>query len=80
VGEDEVTMKKKKWVELEEEARRVRREHADWDFIEKQPPKIKAALKYYIETGDIRRAAYFSGLDLEDFRELLRKAKIPVVV
>jgi len=63
-----------------DEAKRVRREHADWDFIEKQPPKIKAALKYYIETGDIRRAVYFSGLDLEDFRELLRKAKIPVVV
>jgi len=63
-----------------EEARRVRRECADWDFIERQPPRVRAALKYYVETGDIRRAALFAGLDLEDFRELLRKAKIPVVV
>jgi len=63
-----------------EEARRVRRECADWGFIERQPPRVRAALKYYVETGDIRRAALFAGLDLEDFRELLRKAKIPVVV
>jgi len=80
VGEDEVAVKRRKWAELEEEARRIRRERADWEFIERQPPKIKAALKYYVETGDIRRAAHFSGLDLEDFRELLRRAGIPVVV
>lgn len=70
----------KKWIELEEEARKLRREKANWSFIEKQPPKIRAALKYYIETGDIRRAVYISGVDLEDFRELLRKANIPIVV
>jgi len=35
-----------KWRRLEEEARRIRREEADWKFIEKQPPKIRAALKY----------------------------------
>ncbi|MEM0228101.1 MAG: hypothetical protein QXJ95_06995 [Ignisphaera sp.] len=70
----------KKWIELEEEAKKLRREKANWSFIEKQPPKIRAALKYYIETGDIRRAVYISGVDLEDFRELLRKANIPIVV
>ncbi|MEM2221688.1 MAG: hypothetical protein QW438_03160 [Ignisphaera sp.] len=70
----------KKWIELEEEAKKLRREKANWSFIEKQPPKIRAALKYYIETGDIRRAVYISGIDLEDFRELLRKANIPIVV
>ncbi|MEM2529240.1 MAG: hypothetical protein QXG40_07600 [Ignisphaera sp.] len=63
-----------------EEAKKLRREKANWSFIEKQPPKIRAALKYYIETGDIRRAVYISGIDLEDFRELLRKANIPIVV
>uniref|UniRef100_A0A7J3I8Q4 PaREP6 n=1 Tax=Ignisphaera aggregans TaxID=334771 RepID=A0A7J3I8Q4_9CREN len=67
-------------MELEEEAKKLRREKANWSFIEKQPPKIRAALKYYIETGDIRRAVYISGIDLEDFRELLRKANIPIVV
>jgi len=36
-----------------EEARRIRREMADWDYINKQPPRIREALKYYIETGDL---------------------------
>ena len=63
-----------------EEARRLRRERADWEFIEKLPPKLKAALKYYIETGDFRVAQQIAGLDFEDFRELLRRAKVPVVL
>ncbi len=67
-------------LEEEEEARRIRRSMADWDFIEKQPPRIKEALKYYIEKGDIRTAARLAGLSLEEFRELLRRARIPVVV
>ncbi|MET1100854.1 MAG: hypothetical protein ABWW69_00015 [Pyrodictiaceae archaeon] len=67
-------------MEEEREARRIRRGMADWSFIEKQPPRIKEALKYYIEKGDIRTAAKLAGLPLEEFRELLRKARIPVVV
>ena len=67
-------------LEWEEEARRLRRERADWEFIEKLPPKLKAALKYYIETGDFRVAQQIAGLDFEDFRELLRRAKVPVVL
>ncbi len=67
-------------LEEEEEARRIRRSMADWEFIEKQPPRIKEALKYYIEKGDIRTAARLAGLSLEEFRELLRRARIPVVV
>jgi hypothetical protein len=49
-------------------------------FIEKLPPKLKAALKYYVETGDFRVAQQIAGLDFEDFRELLRRAKVPVVL
>jgi hypothetical protein len=67
-------------LEWEEEARRLRRERADWEFIEKLPPKLKAALKYYIETGDFRVAQQIAGLDFEDFRELLRRAKVPIVL
>jgi hypothetical protein len=63
-----------------EEARKIRRELADWEFIEKQVPRVREALKYYIETGDIRRASVLAGMDIEDFRELLRRANIPVVV
>mgnify|MGYP001772488299 CR=1 FL=1 len=69
-----------KWVEAEKEAREIRKRHADWAFIESLPPRLKAALLYYIETGDIRRAAFFAGLDLEDFRELMRRANVPLVV
>ncbi len=64
----------------EREAREIRRKNADWDFINKQPPRIREALIYYIEKGDIRLASKLAGLDLEDFRELLRRARIPVVV
>jgi hypothetical protein len=76
-----VSLEKKleKWHRLEEEAREIRRREADWKFIESQPPRVRAALIYYIETGDIRTSAKLAGMDLEDFRELLRKANIPVV-
>ncbi|MFP3200574.1 MAG: hypothetical protein RXR06_11940 [Thermoproteus sp.] len=72
--------KLRKWEELEEEAREVRRRSADWAFIESLPPRPREALKYYVETGDIRRAARLAGMELEDFRELLRRANVPVVV
>ncbi|MFP3292637.1 MAG: hypothetical protein RXN90_09290 [Thermoproteus sp.] len=72
--------KLRKWEELEEEAREVRRRSADWAFIESLPPRLREALKYYVETGDIRRAARLAGMELEDFRELLRRANVPVVV
>lgn len=72
--------KLEKWHKLEEEAREIRRKEANWSFIESQPPRVKAALIYYIETGDIRTSAKLAGMDLEDFRNLLRRASIPVVV
>ncbi|MEM4970894.1 MAG: hypothetical protein QXE01_06540 [Sulfolobales archaeon] len=77
---EELEHRIRKWVEFEEEARRIRREMADWEFIEKQEPRIREALKYYIEKGDIRRASMLAGIDLEEFREFLRKARIPVIV
>jgi hypothetical protein len=60
-----------------EEGREVRRREADWDFINKQPPRIRAALVYYIEKGDLRMAQKLSGLSLEEFIEILEKARIP---
>jgi predicted HTH domain antitoxin len=72
--------KLEKWRRLEEEARELRRREADWEFINSQPPRIRAALKLYVETGDIRLASKIAGIEIEDFRELLRLAKIPVVV
>jgi hypothetical protein len=72
--------KLEKWRRLEEEAREIRRRSANWEFIESLPKKLKASLIYYIETGDIRTSAKLAGLDIEDFRMLLRRANIPVVV
>jgi len=62
-----------------EEARRVRRERADWEFIERQPPRLRAALKYYVETGDMYVASRIAGLTVEEFNELRIRARIPNV-
>jgi len=63
-----------------QEEREVRRREADWDAIESLPPRLKAAVKLFIETGDLRLAQRLSGLDLEDFVELLRSVKVPPFV
>ncbi len=64
----------------EEEAREIRRRMADWEFIEKQPPRVREALKFYIEKGDLRLAAKLAGLTLDEFMSLMKKARIPLVV
>ncbi|RLG51055.1 MAG: hypothetical protein DRN96_06185 [Thermoproteota archaeon] len=66
------------WLDkAEERAREVRRRMADWSFIERQPPRIKAALIYYVKTGDLRRAQRIAGLKLEEFIDLIKRAGIP---
>jgi len=67
------------WEELEEEAREVRRREADWDFIESQPPKLRAALKFYVETGDLYVASRIADMSIEEFNELRKRARIPNV-
>ena len=63
----------------EREFRVVRRERADWDFIKRQPPRIRAALEYYIETGDLYVASRIAGVTIERMNKLRRRAKIPNV-
>ena len=63
-----------------EEARKIRRKYADWSFIEKQPPRIREALKYYIERGDLYVASRIAGLTIEEFNEYRIKARIPNVI
>ena len=60
--------------------RDIRRRYADWKFIEKQPVKIKVALKLFVETGDLRLAQRIAGMNIEDFYETIKKAKIPIVI
>ncbi|MGC9050863.1 hypothetical protein [Pyrobaculum sp.] len=66
-------------VEAFEEGRRVRREWADWEFINSLPPKLRAALKYYMETGDIYVASRIAGLSVDEFNELRIRARVPSV-
>jgi len=65
------------YVEIEEWARSIRRKMANWDFIEKQPPRIKQALKYLVEKGDLRVAAKLAGLTVDEMADVAKKAKIP---
>ena len=70
---------KEKWERIEREDAEIRRKMADWEFINKQRPHIRSALIFYINTGDIRRACKMARMHIEDFRNLLKKAKIPVI-
>jgi len=63
----------------EEEAREIRRRRANWDFINSQPPRIRAALIYYIEKGDLYVASRIAGVCMEEMNELRIRAGIPNV-
>ena len=67
----------KEKLDIDSLERDVRTKEADWEEIEKLPPKLKAAVKLYIETGDLRLAQKLSGLSLEEFVQLLRRVKVP---
>jgi len=60
--------------------REVRRREANWEEIEKLPPLIASAVKLFIELGDLRLAQRISGLDLEDFIEVLERARVPIFI
>ncbi|WP_148683211.1 hypothetical protein [Pyrobaculum ferrireducens] len=63
----------------EAEAREMRRREANWDFINSLPPRLRAALVYYIETGDLYVASRIAGMKMEEFNELRIRANIPHV-
>jgi hypothetical protein len=71
--------KVEKWRKLEEEAREIRRREADWDFIKSLPPRLRIALEFYIETGDLYVASRIAGLSIEEFNELRKRARVPNV-
>ena len=61
----------------EEEARRVRRAEADWEFINSLPPRVRLAIIHYIETGDIYVSARIAGMSVEEFNEVRIRARVP---
>ncbi|MFP3199727.1 MAG: hypothetical protein RXR06_07645 [Thermoproteus sp.] len=67
------------FAEREREARELRRREADWKYIGSLPPRPRAALIFYIETGDLYVAAKIAGLKADEFNELRIKARIPHV-
>ena len=71
---------RKEWEEEDREAREIRRKCADWKFIESQPEPIKSALKCFIELGDLYVASRVANMSIDEFNEIRKKAKIPVVV
>jgi len=77
LSETDLTIRE--WIEYFREAREIRRRYANWDFIRSQPPKIRIALEYYIETGDLYNAAKLAGMSMEEFNELRIKAGIPSI-
>uniref|UniRef100_A0A7C1CDI0 PaREP6 n=1 Tax=Thermofilum adornatum TaxID=1365176 RepID=A0A7C1CDI0_9CREN len=62
--------------EREKEVAQMRRQNADWNYINTLPPRVRAAVILFIEKGDLRLSQKLSGLDLEDFIETLRKARV----
>ena len=64
----------------DEEARRIRRESADWNFIEKQPEPIKTVLKLLVETGDLKMISKLFDIPLSELNDLRLKAKILLVL
>jgi len=67
------------YVELAFKAREVRRRTANWDFIKSLPPKLRIALEYYIEVGDLYNAAKLAGMGVDEFNELRIRAGVLAV-
>ena len=63
--------------ERERKAREVRRKMANWEFIDRQEPKVKAALKFLVETGDLRTASKLAGMNIDELASIAKRANIP---
>jgi hypothetical protein len=74
VNEDKL----REWIERFKEAREIRRKYANWEFIRSQPPKIRIALEYYVETGDFRTAARMADMAVDEFVNMAKdQANVP---
>jgi hypothetical protein len=72
--------KLREWIKRFKEAREIRRKYANWNFIRSQPPKIRVALEYYIETGDLYNAAKLADMSVDEFIDMAKdQANIPAI-
>ncbi len=59
-----------------EEDRGLRRRRVDQEYLASLPLELQEAVKLYMETGDVRLAQELSGLPLDEFVEVLRRARV----
>jgi len=64
------------WGEEDRELRELRRRRVDQEYLASLPLKLQEAVKLYMETGDVRLAQELSGLPLDEFVEVLRRARV----
>lgn len=64
--------------ELEED-RILRQKHANWEYIEKQSLRIRAALRVFVETGSLYKAARIGGVTMDEMNRLRKCANIPII-
>jgi len=64
------------WELIDRELRELRKRRADWDFIRKLPLELREAIEVYIERGDLREAQHIADAPLDEFIEVLRRAKV----
>lgn len=64
--------------ELEED-RILREKHANWSYIEQQPLRIKAALKVFVATGSLYKAARLGDVTMDEMNKLRKNANIPII-
>jgi len=63
-----------------EKARELRREKADWDYIESREEPLRTALKLLVETGDVKYVSAVTGIPPEALECYRMKARIPRVI
>ena len=61
-------------------ARELRREKADWDYIESREEPLRTALKLLVETGDVKYVSAVTGIPPEALECYRMKARIPRVI
>ena len=66
----------KEWEEEDRELRELRRRRVDREYVASLPSRLREAVELYVEQGDLRLACELSGLPLDEFVEVLRRAGV----
>jgi len=75
-GSSELEKLLEEWEEEDRELRELREKRVNRGYVKSLPPKLREAVELYVETGDVRLAQELSGLPLDEFVEVLRRAGV----